>query len=176
MDERARPSATREAVSRRGRLSRSATRDGGALRTERTERGDERRLSLRSHAAEAALGNGFAGTRSARVAESSRGRRRAAEDLPGGRRPLRDLQLIGVSGIPIPDDQWSGLAFATGLVDNVEQTYLHIVQNHEPGDQPFMFGFSRSAYTVRVIAGLLEQFGLLRRDQSERTHEVVNSY
>jgi hypothetical protein len=92
MDERARPSATREAVSRRGRLSRSATRDGGALRTERTERGDERRLSLRSH---------------------------AAEDLPGGRRPLRDLQLIGVSGIPIPDDQWSGLAFATGLVDIV---------------------------------------------------------
>ena len=39
-----------------------------------------------------------------------------------------------------------------------------------------MFGFSRSAYTVRVIVGLLEQFGLLRRDQSERTHEVVNSY
>jgi uncharacterized protein (DUF2235 family) len=39
-----------------------------------------------------------------------------------------------------------------------------------------MFGFSRSAYTVRVIAGLLEQLGLLRRDQSERTHEVVSSY
>ena len=72
--------------------------------------------------------------------------------------------------------RWSGLAFGTGLVENVEQAYLHIVKKYEPGDRPFMFGFSRGAYTVRVIAGLLKHFGLLRRDQSERTHEIVSSY
>jgi uncharacterized protein (DUF2235 family) len=72
--------------------------------------------------------------------------------------------------------RWSGSAFGTGLVENVEQAYLHLAENYEPGDRIFLFGFSRGAYTVRVIAGLMQNFGLLRRDQTHLATKVVKAY
>src|SRR3978361_507534 len=46
-----------------------------------------------------------------------------------------------------------GLATGYGLDDKVLQSYLFLVHNYRPGDQIFLFGFSRGAYTVRVLAG-----------------------
>ena len=46
-----------------------------------------------------------------------------------------------------------GLAFGYGLDDNVLSAYQFIVDNHEDGDEIYLFGFSRGAYTVRVLAG-----------------------
>ena len=59
--------------------------------------------------------------------------------------------------------KWSGSAFGTGLVENVQNAYSHLVDNYSDGDHVYLFGFSRGAYTVRVIAGLLHNYGLLRR-------------
>lgn len=72
--------------------------------------------------------------------------------------------------------RWSGLAFGTGLVANVEQAYLALVDHYEPGDQVFLLGFSRGAYTARVIAGLLQNYGLLRRDQRNDAPKVVAAF
>lgn len=60
--------------------------------------------------------------------------------------------------------RWSklmGLAFGYGLKTNVVQGYEFIMNNYEPGDKVFLFGFSRGAYTVRAIAGLINHIGLL---------------
>ena len=55
------------------------------------------------------------------------------------------------------------LAFATGLDRNVEEAYTYLMNNWEPGDQVYLFGFSRGSYTARVVAALLYHIGLLPR-------------
>lgn len=54
-----------------------------------------------------------------------------------------------------------GLAFGRGLRRDVEQAYSFLMQEYEPGDQIFLFGFSRGAYTARVLAGFIHRCGLL---------------
>src|SRR5690349_18658193 len=54
-----------------------------------------------------------------------------------------------------------GLAFGGGLGWKVEEAYSFLMENWEPGDKVFLFGFSRGAYSVRVLAGLLHALGLL---------------
>lgn len=55
------------------------------------------------------------------------------------------------------------LAFATGLDRNVEEAYTYLMNNWEPGDTVYLFGFSRGSYTARVVAALLYHVGLLPR-------------
>ena len=52
-------------------------------------------------------------------------------------------------------------AFGFGLKRNIAQLYLFLVRNYEPGDQIFLFGFSRGAYTVRALAGLIASCGVV---------------
>jgi uncharacterized protein (DUF2235 family) len=53
-----------------------------------------------------------------------------------------------------------GLA-ADGIIDNVAEAYLFLAKNYEPGDQIFLFGFSRGAYTQRILITLIRYIGLL---------------
>jgi uncharacterized protein (DUF2235 family) len=59
--------------------------------------------------------------------------------------------------------EWIELAFGVGLVGKVEGAYSYLMDTWEPGDRVFLFGFSRGAYTVRVLAGALHSLGLLPR-------------
>ena len=52
-----------------------------------------------------------------------------------------------------------GLATGYGLDDNVLAAYAFLVHNYQAGDQIYLFGFSRGAYTVRVLAGLIHKIG-----------------
>lgn len=54
-----------------------------------------------------------------------------------------------------------GLAFGYGLPTNIRQAYTFLMQQYEPGDRIFLYGFSRGAYTVRALAGMIEMCGLL---------------
>ncbi len=56
------------------------------------------------------------------------------------------------------------LAIGTSLMRNVEQAYAFVMQKWRPGDRVFLFGFSRGAYTVRVLAAIFHQLGLLTPD------------
>lgn len=55
------------------------------------------------------------------------------------------------------------LAFATSLDRNVQEAYTFLMNNYEPEDKVYIFGFSRGAYTARVVAALLHHIGLLPR-------------
>jgi uncharacterized protein (DUF2235 family) len=57
--------------------------------------------------------------------------------------------------------RWWSLAFGTGLIRNVEEAYCYLMNYWEPGDRVFLFGFSRGAYSARVLVGLLHSLGLL---------------
>jgi len=54
----------------------------------------------------------------------------------------------------------AGLAFGFGLASNVTEAVEALVRLYEPTDELFLFGFSRGAFTVRVLAALLWRFGL----------------
>lgn len=58
--------------------------------------------------------------------------------------------------------KWLGLGFGYGLSENIADAYGFLMKNYQPGDQVFVFGFSRGAYTARALCGLLEMCGLLR--------------
>lgn len=56
---------------------------------------------------------------------------------------------------------WEG-AFGRGLEKNVQQVYAFLVENYREGDEVCLFGFSRGAYTVRSLAGMIQRVGLLK--------------
>ena len=55
-----------------------------------------------------------------------------------------------------------GLAFGYELSDNIADAYQFLMNEFQDNDQIYLFGFSRGAYTVRALCGLLHMFGLLR--------------
>src|ERR1700690_899743 len=57
--------------------------------------------------------------------------------------------------------QVRGLAFGYGFSDNIADVYSFLMGEFRPGDQIFIFGFSRGAYTARALCGVLQMFGLL---------------
>ncbi len=59
-----------------------------------------------------------------------------------------------------------GKAFGAGLQVNVEDAYRYLMARYRPGDRVFLFGFSRGAFTVRALAGMLHKCGLLQRGSS----------
>ncbi|KAF2989336.1 DUF2235 domain-containing protein (plasmid) [Methylocystis sp. MJC1] len=61
------------------------------------------------------------------------------------------------------DEKLIGGAFGFGISENIKDAYAFIVSNYEVGDQIYLFGFSRGAYTARSIAGLIHNFGVLYR-------------
>lgn len=62
-------------------------------------------------------------------------------------------------------NRYFGGAFGQGLSRNIRRAYKFLSFHYEPGDEIFIFGFSRGAYTARSLVGYLHAAGLLRRDQ-----------
>jgi uncharacterized protein (DUF2235 family) len=60
-----------------------------------------------------------------------------------------------------------GRATGSGISRNIQDGYDFIVRFYAPGDRIFLFGFSRGAYTVRSLAGLIGLCGVAQRLTSE---------
>jgi uncharacterized protein (DUF2235 family) len=56
-----------------------------------------------------------------------------------------------------------GGAFGYGLAGNVLDGYRWLCETWQPGDDLYLFGFSRGAYTARSLAGMICKCGLLKR-------------
>ena len=68
------------------------------------------------------------------------------------------------------------LATGTGLDKNVLEAYRFLISNYVKGDQIYLFGFSRGAYTVRVLGGLLHHIGLLQDHQINLAGNALMAY
>lgn len=53
-------------------------------------------------------------------------------------------------------------AFGAGVVQRIVRGYTYISRNYQPGDQIYIVGFSRGAYTARALAGMIATQGLLK--------------
>lgn len=73
-------------------------------------------------------------------------------------------------------DQWTGGAFGNGMELNVRDLYRFLVYNYEAGDQIYLFGFSRGAFTVRTLVGFMAQIGLLEKDDEYYTRRMYALY
>lgn len=70
-------------------------------------------------------------------------------------------------GVGTQDWHWLKLfsgAFGFGLSRNIRDAYAFLAMNYNPGDRIYLFGFSRGAFTVRSLAGLINFCGLINRE------------
>jgi uncharacterized protein (DUF2235 family) len=74
-----------------------------------------------------------------------------------------------VSGVGTHWDNWlSGGVFGRALSQDLQAGYAWLAQTFIPGDQVYVFGFSRGAYSARSLVGLIRKCGLLNAVDESR--------
>lgn len=88
------------------------------------------------------------------------------------------LYLSGVGSSGYFADRMLGGAFGFGLFNNIRAGYRFLALNYDPGDEIFVFGFSRGAYTARSLVGMVGRVGLLTREAlvADQLGEAVDRY
>lgn len=69
-----------------------------------------------------------------------------------------------------------GLITGYGLDDNVLDAYRFLIRHYKQGDNIYLFGFSRGAYTIRVLGGFLNMAGLLSPEQENLSQFALTAY
>src|SRR5699024_5477314 len=72
--------------------------------------------------------------------------------------------------------RWFAGATGWGLSANLKDAYRFVVAHFEPGDQLFLFGYSRGAFTVRSLGGMIYNAGVVRRECDDRIDEAFDLY
>jgi uncharacterized protein (DUF2235 family) len=73
-------------------------------------------------------------------------------------------------------DRILGGAFGWGLSEKIKDGYRWLIDNFDQGDELFLFGFSRGAYTARSTAGFIRKCGILRREHSDQLEPAYELY
>lgn len=80
---------------------------------------------------------------------------------------------IGTRGLV---DKLGGGAFGWGIDKDILDAYRFLCFNYQASDQIYLFGFSRGAYTVRSLAGLIYNVGLLKPQYIRKTPDAYDLY
>ena len=70
----------------------------------------------------------------------------------------------------------TGGALGRGLSQNVREAYQWLVDRYTEGDELYVFGFSRGAYTARSLAGFMNYAGLLQPADAGETEDAYKVY
>ena len=77
------------------------------------------------------------------------------------------IQGVGTGAGSTKFNQWTdkilGGAFGKGLLENIVTAYQQLVFLYNPGDEIFICGFSRGAYTARSLTGFIRSTGMIDR-------------
>jgi len=73
-------------------------------------------------------------------------------------------------------DRLTGGAFGWGIKGKILDGYRFLVTTYDPEDEIFFLGFSRGAYTVRSLFGLIRNSGLLKREFSNKLADAYALY
>jgi uncharacterized protein (DUF2235 family) len=90
---------------------------------------------------------------------------RMREWFPPGRPARRIARLVP----RIPRQlalKYGASAVGWGMGDRIREAYGFVCRHYEPGDQVYLFGFSRGAFEARSLAGFIHAVGLLLRSQA----------
>ncbi|MDA9408917.1 hypothetical protein XH80_19940 [Bradyrhizobium sp. CCBAU 45384] len=91
----------------------------------------------------------------------------AAKGLDG--KPQLVYYEVGVNG-------FLGGVFGQGLDENIRLAYEWLIENYNQGDEIFIFGFSRGAFTARALAGLVAINGVLKAGSPIGVTELFDRY
>src|ERR1700721_2281377 len=86
------------------------------------------------------------------------------------------LYVRGVGTTRLKRETFIEGATGIGVDDNIRSAYQFISQNYIPGDEIYLFGFSRGAFTVRSLAGLITACGILFRETLEALPDAWTYY
>ena len=73
-------------------------------------------------------------------------------------------------------DRALGGLLGLGLLANIADAYRFLVFAYAPGDEIYLFGFSRGAFTARSLAGLIRNCGILERAHAGAIPEALALY
>lgn len=73
-------------------------------------------------------------------------------------------------------DKFVGGVTGKGIDDNILGLYRFIIERYTIGTEIFLFGFSRGAYTVRSLAGLIRNCGILKKDYISKADRAFFIY
>lgn len=73
-------------------------------------------------------------------------------------------------------DKFRGGAFGVGLSGNIQDGYRFLAKMYEDGDEVFINGFSRGAYTARSLVGMIRNCGLVTPDNLKRVPDAYQLY
>jgi uncharacterized protein (DUF2235 family) len=69
-----------------------------------------------------------------------------------------------------------GGMFGDGIDTIISNAYQWLIDHYDSGDEIFIFGFSRGAYTARSLAGLIAKCGLLKTGGALGVKQIYNRY
>jgi uncharacterized protein (DUF2235 family) len=72
--------------------------------------------------------------------------------------------------------RWVNGATGNGIDENIMDAYKFICWNYEPGDEIYLFGFSRGAYTARSLAGLIRKCGIISINDLDLIEDAYKLY
>ncbi len=73
-------------------------------------------------------------------------------------------------------DRIAGGLFGIGIDKNIQDAYRFLCLNYAPGDRIYLFGFSRGAYTIRSLVGLIRSIGMLPRQGVRKIPQAYKIY
>ena len=73
-------------------------------------------------------------------------------------------------------DHFLGGSTGLGIDGNIQDAYKFIMWNYQPNDELYFFGFSRGAYTVRSLAGLIRNCGIMKPEFLHLVEEAYHLY
>lgn len=73
-------------------------------------------------------------------------------------------------------DKLTGGAFGRGIESNVRELYRFLVYNYQAGDEIYLFGFSRGAFTVRTLVGFMNRCGLVGKGDDFYVPDIYACY
>jgi uncharacterized protein (DUF2235 family) len=73
-------------------------------------------------------------------------------------------------------DELLGGGMGAGIDRHIQDAYKFLMWTYEPGDELYFFGFSRGAYTVRSLAGLIRNCGIMKPQYLHLVNEAYHLY
>jgi uncharacterized protein (DUF2235 family) len=89
------------------------------------------------------------------------------------------LSLYYEAGIQWSDWRATGdIILGRGINRQIRRAYGYLANRYRPGDRIFLMGYSRGAYAVRSLAGVIDRIGLLRAEEAteRNVHQVFRHY
>jgi uncharacterized protein (DUF2235 family) len=115
------------------------------------------------------------GNSAAKSAKTNVWRLYQALDLTDGRQVAVFGDGVGTSSVKIL--RVLGLALGVGVKRNVLNLYKFLCRNYGEDDRIWAFGFSRGAYTIRVLVGLVDREGLVTyKTEAELERNAIAAY